>query len=92
MNRFLQLALLLSLFTASLPAQFESGEVLGTVRDPSGAGIPHVNVALTNQDTGIEEKTTTQDDGNYNFFNVKLGRYTLDFAHEGFSENYNQGR
>jgi hypothetical protein len=66
--------------------QFETGEVLGTVHDPSGAGIPGVTVTLTNQETGIKEKTSTEADGSYDFFNVKLGRYTLDFEHAGFSK------
>ena len=32
--------------------QFETAEVLGTVRDPSGGAIPKAAVTLTNADTG----------------------------------------
>ena len=87
MKRFFHPAFCLCLISwMPLFAQFEAAEVLGTVHDPTGAGVPKANVTLTNQDTGIEEKTTTQEDGSYNFFNVKVGRYTLDFEHAGFSK------
>ena len=54
-------------------AQFETSEVLGTVRDPSQRPVANAAVTLTNQATGIEAKTTTDASGNYDFFNVKAG-------------------
>src|ERR1700683_2063964 len=74
------------LFPLALFGQFESAEVLGTVHDPSGAPIAKVSVTLTNQDTGIEAKTTSDDAGNYDFFNVKVGRYTITAEQTGFSK------
>src|SRR5579872_1470276 len=87
MKSFFSLAILLS-FTAApaLFAQFEAAEVLGTVHDPSGAGIPKATVTLTSQDTGIELKTTTDEGGAYDFFHVKVGHYTLTFEQAGFSK------
>ncbi len=67
-------------------AQFETAEVLGTVRDASGSAVPKAAVTLTNQDTGIEAKTTTNNDGEYVFFNVKVGRYTVTVEASGFSK------
>jgi hypothetical protein len=67
-------------------AQFETSEVLGTVRDASQAPLANAAVTLTNQDTGIEAKTTTDSSGNYNFFNVKAGRYTVTVEATGFSK------
>ena len=64
------------LIATALFAQFETAEVLGTVRDPSGGAISKATVTLTNPDTGIQAKTTTDESGNYDFFNVKVGRYT----------------
>src|SRR5580658_8950962 len=78
---FLCLLLPIALF-----GQFESAEVLGTVHDPSGSPIAKVNVTLINQDTGIEAKTTTDEAGNYDFFNVAVGRYTVDAELAGFSK------
>jgi hypothetical protein len=71
---------------AMLFAQFETAEVLGTVRDASGGAVPQANVTLTNQDTGIQAKATTDENGNYDFFNVKVGRYSITVEHAGFTK------
>ena len=73
------------LIAAPLFAQFETAEVLGTVRDPTGAAVPKADVTLLNQDTGIAAKTSTDDTGNYDFFNVKVGRYTVTVEATGFT-------
>ena len=76
------------LFLASLPlvAQFETSEVLGTVRDNSNAGIAKASVTLTSQETSIATKSATDENGNYDFFNVKVGRYSVTVEHPGFSK------
>jgi hypothetical protein len=80
--------LLASLLLAAgvLFAQFETAEVLGTVRDASGSVVPKAAVTLTNQDTNIQAKTTTDDNGNYQFFNVRVGRYTVTVEQTGFAK------
>jgi hypothetical protein len=72
-----------------LAAQFESAEVLGTVRDASSAVVTKAAVTLTNQDTGIQAKTITDENGNYDFFNVKVGRYTVAVEATGFQKAQN---
>jgi hypothetical protein len=67
-------------------AQYDTGEVLGTVKDPSGAGIPKAAVTLTNQGTSIEAKTTTDESGNYDFFDIRAGRYTVTVEATGFAK------
>jgi hypothetical protein len=74
------------LFATLAFGQFETSEVLGTVRDPAQKPVPKATVTLTNQDTQIEAKTTTDENGNYNFFNVKVGRYTVTAELVGFSK------
>jgi hypothetical protein len=54
-------------------AQFETASVLGTVRDPSGAVVAGAAVTLTNRDTGISVNATTDANGNYEFFTVRVG-------------------
>jgi len=78
--------LLLVLTTGVSFAQFETAEVLGTVRDASQQVVAKATVMLTNQETGVEAKTTTDDAGNYDFFNVKVGRYTVTVEATGFSK------
>jgi hypothetical protein len=71
---------------APLFAQSEAGEVLGTVLDASKAPVSKATVTLLSQDTGIQTKTTSTDAGNYDFFNVKLGRYTITVEAAGFEK------
>jgi hypothetical protein len=74
------------LFAASgLFAQSENSEVLGTVRDPSAAPVPGATVTLTNVDTGIQARAVSDEIGNYDFFNVKVGRYSIVVEAAGFS-------
>src|ERR1700743_252357 len=74
------------LLALPLLGQFETAEVLGTVHDPSGKAVPKASVTLTNQNTGIEAKTSTDDSGDYDFSNVKVGRYTVTVEATGFSK------
>jgi hypothetical protein len=67
-------------------AQFDAAEVLGTVRDASGAAVAKANITLTNQDTAIEARTASDDNGNFTFGNVKIGKYTLTAEASGFSK------
>jgi len=74
------------LLSAGLYGQFETSEVLGTVRDSSGASISKATVTLRNEQTGIEVKAVSDDSGNYDFFNVKVGRYTITSELGGFEK------
>ena len=67
-------------------AQFETAEVLGTIRDPQGSVIPKAAVTLTNQETGIEAKAASDENGNFLFSQVKVGRYTVTAEAAGFSK------
>src|SRR5262245_889818 len=66
-------------------AQFDTAEVLGTVRDHTGGVIVQATVTLTNENTGVTVRTTSDSVGNYNFFNVKAGNYTITMEQAGFS-------
>jgi hypothetical protein len=85
-NRTL-LAFVAALLLAS-PAfgQFETAEVVGTVQDPSDKTIAKASVTLVNQGTGIEAKATTNENGDYDFLNVKVGKYTVTVEAPGFSK------
>jgi hypothetical protein len=89
-QRSLLRVLLLSLFftflaSQRLSAQFDTATVLGTVRDANGAVVPSANVRLRNTATGIEATTTSDSDGNYQFFNVKIGTYQVSAEAQGFA-------
>jgi hypothetical protein len=86
MNRFVAMFSLLVLASALSFAQFDSAEVLGTVRDKTGAVVPKAALTLLNMDTGIVQKTSADDSGNYTFSNVKIGRYKVTAEANGFSK------
>src|SRR5450759_3415400 len=88
MTKFSRITLLVGslLLAGLLHAQSENAEVLGTVRDQSGGALPKATVTLTNQETGIKAQASTDENGSFDFFNVKIGRYTLVVEHTGFSK------
>ncbi|HMX25426.1 MAG TPA: carboxypeptidase regulatory-like domain-containing protein [Blastocatellia bacterium] len=67
-------------------AQFDTATVLGTVADAAGAALPKATVTLKNVATGITVQAQTDENGNYQFFNVKIGTYTLTAEAQGFSK------
>jgi len=87
MRRFPLISLLVVclLSASAMFAQFETSEVLGSVQDASSAALPKATVTLTNQETGVEAKTTTNENGEFDFFNVQIGVYTVKVEHPGFS-------
>lgn len=75
---------LLAVQSAPAWAQGSGGTVFGVVTDPQDAMIPGAEVTLTNKDTGISQKTTSQADGHYLFANVTPGTYDLTVTKKGF--------
>ncbi len=70
-----------------LHAQVDTGSILGTVTDQSGAVISGVKVTLTNQETGMSLTTTTGSDGSYKFSPVRIGSYKIEVVFQGFRTN-----
>jgi len=73
-----------SLSVISLHAQVDTGSILGTVTDPSGAVITGAKVTLTNLGTNSQLSTTTGADGTYKFSPVRIGSYKIDVTSQGF--------
>jgi hypothetical protein len=88
MNRYLAASVLFSLSWLAIPAaaQFETADVLGTVRDPSSSAIASASVTLLNEETGTQTKTQTDGSGNFTFPNVRVGRYTVSAEAPGFAK------
>src|SRR5262249_1258084 len=77
--------LLMVMTAATAFAQFDTAVVLGTVRDPNGAILPKATVTLKNLATGVAATAQTDGDGNYQFFNVKIGAYHVTAEAQGFA-------
>lgn len=65
-------------------AQVDSGAILGTVKDSSGATITGAAVELVNEGTDANETFTTGADGSYTFTPVKVGSYKVTASAPGF--------
>jgi Carboxypeptidase regulatory-like domain len=59
------------------------GRISGTVKDSSGAVVPRATVSVTNLDTGVRQKLTTDEKGIFVFLDVAVGRYDLEIDSPG---------
>jgi hypothetical protein len=82
--RIVGIVLYLAVQSVSLYAQFESGSILGTVRDPSGSAVPGAAVTLENIGKGVNLKAATDGSGNYEFVNQRVGAYRVRVEAPGF--------
>jgi hypothetical protein len=82
--RRLAVFVLFVVFAICARAQFDTATVLGTVTDPSGAVVPHCQVALHNTATGALATVATDDRGEFRFIDVSIGSYELKVTATGF--------
>lgn len=66
-------------------AQTETGQIAGTVSDPSGAVVPNATVTLRNTATGLTRDMTSTDAGLYLFPSLLPGAYVVGATAPGFS-------
>ena len=67
-----------------------SGTVVGTVTDPSGAIVNGAEIVLTDTATKSSRKLTTNEAGRYIFVDVDPGVYELNVSKQGFSTTKTQ--
>jgi len=68
---------------AQEPASFV---ISGTILDPSGAVIPHAQVALVKEQGTAISQATADDKGFFRFENVSTGKYRVQVHADGFRE------
>ena len=66
-------------------SQTETGQITGTVFDPTGAVIPNAKVTVKSVSTGLERQTMTTSAGTYAVTNLQPGRYTVRAEASGFA-------
>jgi hypothetical protein len=74
-----------------LSAQGTSGRVVGRTADSSGAILGGVKVTLVNEGTNVSRDTKTSESGDYDFVEVPVGTYRLEFDLTGFKKNVRRG-
>jgi hypothetical protein len=64
-----------------------SGEIRGTVMDPSGAVVPGAQILIQNTLTGVVTKLTSDKSGIYDAESLIPGTYTVSFEKPGFERS-----
>ena len=70
--------------TAVATAQVTTADLVGMVRDESGALVRGAKVTIANEATGVNRSFTTDSDGHYIFTGLQPGRYILRAEAQGF--------
>src|SRR3984957_13890834 len=87
---FAILGCVFALYTASAFAQFETASVLGSVHDSTGAVVTKATVTLINQETKSQVTAQTNEQGAYEFTDVKIGLYQVTATAGGFDTGITQ--
>src|SRR5882724_13725323 len=83
---------ILGLVTASAHGQtLTTGQISGTVTDPSGAVVPKAQVTVSNTNTGIKRTTESNSDGYYLVPLLDPGTYVVTITAKGFETVSREG-
>ena len=82
---FITLVLLGSFYTLG---QAISGDIVGTVKDLSGAVVAGAAVTATNLGTGLKTTVTSNSDGDYHFVNLASGSYSVEVNGGGLAGGF----
>ncbi|MCS6952959.1 MAG: TonB-dependent receptor [Bryobacteraceae bacterium] len=82
-----RLTCVLAVLLAALPltGQVETGQIVGTVTDPTGAVIPNAKVTVRAEATQVSRSSTTNEAGLYTFANLLPGVYEITVEASGFN-------
>ncbi len=83
-SKFLTVLSISILSTGLALAQLTSGDIAGTVKDATGASIPHASVVITNEATGVTTTLTANSAGEFHASNLPAGLYDVAVTNAGF--------
>ncbi len=90
--RILPLLWAIVLLSGTIFGQVTTGNIIGTVTDPSGAVVPNIEVQIRHEATGEVRSFTTGPDGIFRISGLPMGVYTLTLkSAAGFKEYVQQG-
>ncbi len=72
-------------------AQVDTGTILGTVKDESGAVLPGATVVITHEGQGLTLTSVTRADGTYIFTPIRSGAYSVESEFPGFKKGVRRG-
>jgi hypothetical protein len=75
------------LFAGPVFAQGETTSAIGgSINDPTGAAMPGVTVTVASRETGLQRTAKTDNEGRYNFPQLRPGNYSVKVQAEGFEQ------
>src|SRR5215469_10594777 len=77
--------------TLTLAAQQITGNIRGTIVDPSGAVVEAATVTARHLETGLMRTTVTDRSGNYILVELPVGHYRLEVTAKGFEKYLQDG-
>ncbi len=81
---FRLIAVFAALSAALAFGQAVSGNISGTVVDPTGAVVPNASITITDLDRGTVYNSTSAGDGNFSQTHLLAGRYQVKVTSPGF--------
>jgi Carboxypeptidase regulatory-like domain len=84
LNGCLALSFLMVCGTIASAQSTSTGDIRGTVTDPSGAVVPGALISVVNIDTGDKKTLKTNKDGLYDTISTPNGHYTVTITAAGF--------
>jgi len=72
-------------------AQKDTGSIVGTVKDQTGAVLANATVAVTDVERGQTFRTTTSELGEFVASPLRVGRYTVTVEKSGFKKAVSEG-
>ncbi|HWF37749.1 MAG TPA: TonB-dependent receptor [Candidatus Acidoferrales bacterium] len=87
----LGLALVLTMVVAVSSFAQSTSNIVGTVKDTTGAVIPGATVTVQNTETGLMRTVTSGSDGAFRVPAMPVGHYTVKFEKTGFKTETDQG-
>ena len=86
---FLVLTVACLLTTKALTQGETTSAIVGQVRDTTDAFVPGATVTITNHETGLKRTARTDDEGRFNFPQLKPGTYSVRAEAPGFDAEKN---
>jgi hypothetical protein len=83
-SRFVKLSLVFFLLLPYMALAQQTGTIVGTVTDSSGAVVPEAAVSLINTATDFHRTVTTNSSGQFTAASLPAGSYTLSIEKAGF--------
>src|SRR6266850_264558 len=81
----------IGLLTAVQAQTSTVGNISGNVRDPQGAGVPKIEVTITEDRTASSRTVESDDNGHYSAPSLAVGKYTVSASPPGFKKTVATG-